>query len=39
LIESLEAWRAFYENSVVDFVAQAVAKQKMKAPMKSDSFL
>jgi adenine deaminase len=39
LLESLEAWRAFYENSVVDFVAQAVAKQKMKAPMKSDSFL
>ena len=39
LLESLRAWRAFYENSVVDFVAQAVAKQKVKAPMKSDSFL
>ena len=39
MLESLEAWRAFYKNSIVDFVAQAVAKQKMKAPVKSDSFL
>ena len=37
LLESLEAWRAFYKNSVVDFVAQAVAKQKMEAPVKSES--
>jgi hypothetical protein len=39
LLESAKAWRAFYEISDVNFVAQAVSKQKMKAPLKSDSFL
>jgi hypothetical protein len=36
LIASLEAWRGFYENVVIDFVAQAVAKRRMKGALSGD---
>ena len=37
LMTNLDAWRGFYENVVIDFVAQAVAKRRMKAAVVHES--